>query len=56
MPQDPNEFATDLQNLISEALAAGIPEAELAQVLTHAAEQLEADDDADTDDDSDNPA
>ena len=53
MPQDPNEFSRDLQNLISEALAAGIPEADIVSVLEAAAEELDS---GEGDDAADNPA
>ena len=42
MPQDQNEFARDLQNLISEALAAGIPETDIIEALEAAAAQLDS--------------
>ena len=42
MPQDQQEFARDLQNLISEALAAGIPEEDIVTVLEAAAEELDS--------------
>lgn len=53
MPQDPNEFSRDLQNLISEALAAGISEEDLVEALETAAAQLDS---GEADDDADNPA
>ena len=42
MPQDLQEFARDLGNLISEALAAGLEEADIVEALETAAAQLDS--------------
>ena len=42
MPQDKTEFANELQNIISEALAAGIAEEDIVEALESAAAQLDS--------------
>ena len=50
MPQDKNEFASELQNIISEALAAGVPEEDIVEALENAAAQLDSGEGDDADD------
>ena len=51
MPTDITEFQRELQNIISEALAAGIPAETLIDALSSAVEDLEAQNGAANDDD-----
>ena len=53
MPQDKSEFANELQNIISEALAAGVAEEDILEALETAAAQLDS---GEGDDAADNPA
>ena len=49
MPQDKTDFAHELQHMISQALAAGVEEADIIEALEAAAAQLDSGE-ADNDD------
>ena len=50
MPQDRQEFVNELQDIISQALAAGVEEADIIEALETAAAQLDSGEDDDADD------
>ena len=50
MPQDITEFQRELQDLISQALAGGVSEADLVEALETAAAQLDSGEGDDADD------